>query len=104
MTDFITQLLPVLLKEKSLVASVITKGQECFALDICVVGANSLGTWNGGFQEEVAPFSPGSLLLLEGIRQCYQMGFGEFDLMRGQEAYKQRWASDDRKIGLIVLD
>jgi CelD/BcsL family acetyltransferase involved in cellulose biosynthesis len=50
----------------------------------------------GGFDPDFAFESPGTLLLGHAIEQAAQVGAGEFDFLRGREAYKYAWGGADR--------
>jgi CelD/BcsL family acetyltransferase involved in cellulose biosynthesis len=49
-----------------------------------------------GFDPELAKYSPGSVLLLKIIEDCYRAGRTEVDLLRGIEPYKYRFNAVDR--------
>jgi CelD/BcsL family acetyltransferase involved in cellulose biosynthesis len=49
-----------------------------------------------GFDPELSKYSPGSVLLLKIIEECYHSGKGEVDMLRGTEAYKYRFNAVDR--------
>ncbi len=49
-----------------------------------------------GFDPELSKYSPGSVLLLKIIEDCYRAGRNEVDLLRGTEPYKYRFNAVDR--------
>jgi CelD/BcsL family acetyltransferase involved in cellulose biosynthesis/glycosyltransferase involved in cell wall biosynthesis len=50
----------------------------------------------GGFDAEMAQFSPGSLLIHHAIQTATVEGDRAFDFLRGDEAYKYRWGAVNR--------
>ncbi|MGE5431495.1 MAG: GNAT family N-acetyltransferase [Syntrophomonadaceae bacterium] len=50
----------------------------------------------GGFEPEMAKYSPGSVILLEIIEKAITEGVREFDFLRGREDYKYKWNAEDR--------
>lgn len=51
----------------------------------------------GGFDPDVPRFSPGALILRHAIEAAIAEGSGEFDFLRGGEAYKYAWGAVDRR-------
>jgi len=96
---FVLNILPDLFAERRLRAFALTSDQNLLAMDLCMVGANSLCSWNGGFLSEASRWSPGTLLIDAGIKHSYSAKFDEYDLLRGEEPYKQRWVNSTREIG-----
>ena len=74
------------------------------ALDLGLAGPAGLSSWNGGFLAGVAAFSPGTLQLDFQIRQLTSEGLTEFDLLRGDQAWKGRWSTGRRRLGHLVLE
>jgi CelD/BcsL family acetyltransferase involved in cellulose biosynthesis len=101
--SFVLNLLPDLFSQRRMRAFALMKEERLLGLDLCMVGANSLCSWNGGFLSEAARWSPGKLLIDAGIRQAYAGKFEEYDLMRGDEAYKKSWANNAREIGSLLI-
>jgi CelD/BcsL family acetyltransferase involved in cellulose biosynthesis len=101
--DFVTGLLPLLFAQKRVRVFALMEGARPVAMDLCMRGANSLACWNGGFLPEVAQWSPGKLLLEAEIQEAHESGLEEFDLMRGGEEYKSRWATHTRLTGMLEL-
>lgn len=50
----------------------------------------------GGFAPELAKYSLGTVLTAHAIRQAICEGCAEFDFLRGDEPYKQRWMPESR--------
>jgi len=57
---------------------------------------NSLYFYLGGFDPEYGRYSPGVVLMGEAIKDAIREGMNEFDLMRGNEAYKFKWSQQNR--------
>jgi CelD/BcsL family acetyltransferase involved in cellulose biosynthesis len=57
----------------------------------------------GGFDEHLARFGPGNLLLRFAMEQAIEEGAREFDFLRNGEAYKYRWGAKDRVSTRLVL-
>lgn len=49
----------------------------------------------GGFDTEYSHWSPGTLLMAEGIAAAMAEGVRSFDFLRGREAYKYQWGAVD---------
>jgi CelD/BcsL family acetyltransferase involved in cellulose biosynthesis len=50
-----------------------------------------------GFLPKYKNFSVGNLLIMFLLRQCIEKGFTEYDMMRGNEAYKLIWTHECRR-------
>jgi CelD/BcsL family acetyltransferase involved in cellulose biosynthesis len=50
----------------------------------------------GGFDPAFAPLSPGTLMIGHAIEEAIREGVGEFDFLRGREAYKYLWGAKGR--------
>jgi CelD/BcsL family acetyltransferase involved in cellulose biosynthesis len=50
----------------------------------------------GGFAPELAKYSLGTVLTAHAIRHAISEGCAEFDFLRGDEPYKQRWLPESR--------
>ena len=101
---FVLKILPELFTERRLRAFALMKEENLLGIDLCMVGPNSLCTWNGGFLSEAGRWSPGSLLMDAGIKHSYSSKLEEFDLLRGDEPYKQRWVNSTREIGCFEFN
>ena len=96
--SFMRRALPRLLAQRRMRAFGLLDAGRIVAIDLCVMGADSLCTWNTGFLSEYARYSPGNLLLAFEIRAACSEGRAEFDLCRGDEAYKAKWAGERRSL------
>ena len=57
----------------------------------------------GGFDPELARYSPGTVLNARAIRHALETGCTEFDFLRGREGYKYRWPVEERENGRLEL-
>jgi CelD/BcsL family acetyltransferase involved in cellulose biosynthesis len=96
--------LPILFAERRLHAFAIWRDDRILALDLSFRGERSLCTWNGGYPPEAECWSPGRLLLLAGIERACDLGLEEYDLLRGNQEWKRRWANRTRQLGTIVRE
>lgn len=102
--SFSTLALPVLFAERRLHPFAIWKDGRILALDLCFRGERSLCAWNGGYPPEAECWSPGRLLLLAGIERACDLGLEEYDLLRGNQEWKGKWANRSRRLGTIVRE
>jgi CelD/BcsL family acetyltransferase involved in cellulose biosynthesis len=64
------------------------------------------GRWSyyqAGFDPAWSRQSPGFLLLAETIREAIEDGASEYDMLRGDEAFKRRFATSSRAVRSILL-
>ncbi len=66
---------------------------EPAAFDIHLGIGNTASAWLGRHHPDVAPRSPGHLLLRAGVDWATAAGYDRFDLQLGADQYKMRWAS-----------
>ncbi|WCM28415.1 GNAT family N-acetyltransferase [Sphingomonas sp. QA11] len=99
--NFVTAALPALWREGTAPLFGLWVGKQLIGLNICMLGADSLGNWNAGFLSAFATFSPGMLMADAAVREACAMGLAEFDYLRGIETYKLRWCSGRREIGRL---
>jgi CelD/BcsL family acetyltransferase involved in cellulose biosynthesis len=102
--SFVLKLLPHLFAEGRMRVFALTQADKLLGLDLCMIGKNSLCTWNGGFLAASERWSPGNLLIAAGIRRAFDLKLAEYDLLRGNESYKKRWANNVRPMLKIEFD
>jgi len=64
------------------------------------------GRWSyyqAGFDPAWSRHSPGFLLLAETIKEAIEDGASEYDMLRGDEAFKRRFATSSRAVRTILL-
>jgi CelD/BcsL family acetyltransferase involved in cellulose biosynthesis len=98
---FVTAALATLWREGSAPLFGLWAGEELIGVNICMLGADSLGNWNAGFVADFATYSPGMLMANAAVREACALGLAEFDYLRGTETYKRRWCSGEREIGRL---
>jgi CelD/BcsL family acetyltransferase involved in cellulose biosynthesis len=76
---------------------------ECRAALYCFRHGATVYYYLGGFDREFQKYGPGTLLLNHAVECAIGEGAREFDLMRGDEAYKSRWKSIARDNGRIIF-
>lgn len=59
--------------------------------------------YQAGFDPAWSRQSPGFLLLAETIREAIEDGASEYDMLRGDEAFKRRFATSSRAVRSILL-
>jgi CelD/BcsL family acetyltransferase involved in cellulose biosynthesis len=101
---FVNAALPALFLERRLRAFALFEGERMLAVDLLMVGPDSLCAWNGGFLPEAARLSPGKLLLAAEIKQAFDTGLVEYDFLRGSHEYKSSWANDCRYVRRLELN
>jgi len=101
--SFIKEALPPLFAKRKLRVFALFEEERMVAINLCMLGVDSLCYWNGGFLAEAGCWSPGKLLIETGIKQSYDMGLKEYDFLRGSEDYKLDWANDARRIYRMEL-
>jgi CelD/BcsL family acetyltransferase involved in cellulose biosynthesis len=100
---FVRAAFPRLFQEGRLRAFVIEARGQIEAIDVAAVGTNSLCTWNGGFTDRAGEWSPGWLLSVAGIRRAIELGYREYDLLRGNQEWKARLATRTRDVGRLTI-
>lgn len=100
---FVEEVLPALFIGRRMRVFALFEAEKLIGIHLSMMGADSLCYWSGGFLPEAERWSPGKLLFDAQIRLACVMKLGEFDLMRGEEAYKARWATGSRSIGQIEI-
>lgn len=95
---FVKNALPRLFQAGDAMVFGLWARDQLIGLNLCMVGATSLGYWNAGFKSAFAQFSPGTLMIHAALREAVACGFAEFDFLRGPEAYKMKWTTDSRTI------
>jgi CelD/BcsL family acetyltransferase involved in cellulose biosynthesis len=96
--------LPALFAERRLHVLAVQEEKRIVAVDLLFCGARSLCAWNGGYSPEAECWSPGRLLLLFGMERARELGLEEYDLLRGTQAWKARWANGRRIVQKIVVE
>lgn len=80
------------------VLSVLYAGDSIAAVHLGMRSENVLHWWFPGYNRDFARYSPGSLLLVEIMRQCSQHGIGLIDLGKGDDPYKDRFKTSEIRV------
>jgi CelD/BcsL family acetyltransferase involved in cellulose biosynthesis len=56
-----------------------------------------------GHSPEWGAFSPGTVLLHETIREAFERGYTEYNLLQGEEDYKYRWTGQIRQLYAVDM-
>jgi len=62
------------------------------------IAGRTLSYYQLGYDPAWSEYSPGSVLLQETIREAFETGLAEYNFLQGQEAFKQRWANQSRRL------
>ena len=101
--SFVVAALPLLYSQKRLLPMGLFRGDQIVGIDLYMLGPGTMGTWNAGYLEEVAPFSPGKLMLAGAIRTALSLGLKEVDMLRGAQKWKLSWANGIREMGCFEM-
>ena len=101
--SFVRMALPLLFAEGRMRIFGLEVAGKIVAINLTMVAVNGLCTWNGGYAPEAAPWSPGRLLLAAGIDKAFALGYQEYDLLRGVQDWKARWANRIRDVGRLQI-
>jgi len=79
--------------------------QEAIAAIYCIRYRDTVYFYQTGHDPSWGRFGPGTAIIAHGIRASIEEGAGEFDFLRGAEAYKLRWTKQARKnlSGLVAV-
>ena len=69
-------------------------GDEVVCFDIVLLSGTVWSWWVGRYHPESAVYSPGHLLLRDGLRLAGEHGVSKVDLLLGDAEYKRRWADE----------
>ena len=76
---------------------------ETVAYELCFDFGGRVFSYNGSYRKELARASPGTALTVAVIRSACERGRTEYDMLRGEEAYKRRWSDECRAESQLVL-
>ena len=57
-----------------------------------------MSSWMAAYDEALASFAPGRLLIEDCIRWCIQAGFEAYDFLPSEAGYKKDWSSTNRRV------
>lgn len=76
----------------------LTVAGQPVAANVSLVWGDRWGLYNSAFNDRLAAFSPGNVLVAELVRLAADEGLATFDLLRGDEAYKYAFGAVDRHV------
>lgn len=76
----------------------IEVGREPAAVEIDLLGAETLYYYQTGMNPALAEISPGWLLQTASIKRAIEDGLAWFDFLRGDEVYKSSWGAAPRQL------
>jgi CelD/BcsL family acetyltransferase involved in cellulose biosynthesis len=59
--------------------------------------------YQAGFDAAYSDYSPGMLLMIKTVEAAFDEGAAEYDLLLGDERYKQRFTADERHVQTTVI-
>lgn len=68
------------------------------AVELDLLGDDTLYYYQSGMNPDLAELSPGWLLQIASLKQAIADGRGYFDFLRGDEAYKSTWGAQPRSL------
>ena len=73
------------------------------AYELCFDFGGRVFSYNGSFLSEYGKLSPGTALTAAVLQSACERGRIEYDMLRGEEAYKARWSDMCRSEAHLVL-
>jgi CelD/BcsL family acetyltransferase involved in cellulose biosynthesis len=73
------------------------------AHEICFRYAGKLYSYDSCFDSDYASVSPGEILTASILEEAFAAGLREYDMLRGDEAYKLRWTKTMREEHEVVI-
>lgn len=70
---------------------------------VSVVGQGEWGVYNSAFDDALASYAPGVVIVGELIRRAAEEGYEVVDLLRGNEAYKYEYGASDRSMRQLTF-
>lgn len=77
-----------LLDEKNLYLALLTENENIIASEYCFLDKNNLSDYLGGINESYKKYSPGRIIMLNIIEDIINKGIKKYDLLRGDEQFK----------------
>lgn len=89
--EFQEEVMPKLLTESRLGLHWVELEGRPIAAEYQLLGGGTIYCYQGGISPAAAAVSPGQLATLLTFKQAIESGYKGFDLLRGNEPYKQHW-------------
>jgi CelD/BcsL family acetyltransferase involved in cellulose biosynthesis len=81
----------------------LTCGEDIVACHMGFIEGGILHLYHTTYDAGFGAYSPGNILMIETIKAAIDAGLRELDFMRGDESYKQRFASGTRALTAFVV-
>jgi len=94
---------PALLHEGVLHLARLRLGKRTIAVIYSLLSNRTAYCYLQGFDPEFSSLSPGTQLMFSVMNDTLARGLGEFDFLRGREAYKQHWRAETKPTFRIQL-
>jgi O-antigen/teichoic acid export membrane protein/CelD/BcsL family acetyltransferase involved in cellulose biosynthesis len=100
--DFLCDLAQDAAQQGTLYLAWLSSGDAVVACHMGFVRSEVLYLYHTTYDAAYGAFSPGNILMIETIKWAIDARLRELDFMRGDEAYKQRFASGTRALSAFV--
>jgi CelD/BcsL family acetyltransferase involved in cellulose biosynthesis len=90
-------------KQGSLYLAWLTSGDTIVACHMGFVQNGVLHLYHTTYDAEYGTYSPGNIMMIETIKWAVDSQLRELDFMRGDEAYKQRFATGSRALSAFIV-
>jgi CelD/BcsL family acetyltransferase involved in cellulose biosynthesis len=94
---------PALLQSGQLHLARLRLGHRTIAVIYSLFSQETAYCYLQGFDPEFSSLSPGTQLMFSVMADALARGMGEFDFLRGREAYKQHWRAETKPTFRIQL-
>ena len=101
--SWIRKLFPALFAERRMRVFALSDRERIVGIDIEMITASGMCSYNGGFLPEMRRYGPGKLLIHKAIQQACLEGLTEFDLGWWGQGYKADWNPARREVGDLRL-
>ncbi len=92
------KLFETLAAQKRLQVSTMRLGDQLLAVHIGFVSQGRFSSWVAAYDSDYHCYAPGRQLLHYLLQESFELGHQEFDFLRGNEAYKWKYATHTRLI------
>lgn len=100
---FFRELVQTLVESGRIDLRILRVAGEGVAYELCFDQAGRIWSYNGGYDSAWARQSPGTVLTADVIESACAAGRTEYDMLRGDEAYKLRWSELARAESELLL-
>jgi CelD/BcsL family acetyltransferase involved in cellulose biosynthesis len=101
--QFVADMLQASDKENSLLLTGLYLNDQLIAYELCFLHHETIYAWSRAFDEAYRNSGPGKIALLHLLETGIQKGYRLFDLLRGEEPYKELWTNSQIKNSRVVF-